>query len=149
MGLGAFYVVYGNPLWRWGLAFGVALLAYLGLRLLKTTIQHHVAELASRTPNAVDDLLTELLQKRTHWWFLAIIALYLGSLTVFLAERASEVARAALLMALFLQAAFWGDGLNLGLYRRFSENGVQFAYPTQTIHLVRPAGSPDASRVEP
>lgn len=33
------------------------------------------------------------------------------------------------------------QAVNLEIYRRFGEEGIEFAYPTQTLHLVRPAAA--------
>jgi len=30
------------------------------------------------------------------------------------------------------------QSINLAIYRRFAEEGIEFAYPTQTVHLKKP-----------
>ena len=100
----------GNTLQAWGTAFGVAALAFAALRILKGSLHRRLRAIAERTHTEVDDLVADLVG-RTRTFFLALLALYLGSRFLALPARAEEIWHAVVVIGVFLQAALWGNGL--------------------------------------
>ena len=103
-------VFWGNALSRWALAAGVTLVLVLLLRVVASLAAGQVRKLASRTETDVDDLVADLLDK-TKLLFILIVALWGGSYTLTLSERASQSLRAVLILGLLLQAGYWATSL--------------------------------------
>ncbi len=99
-----------NPLKAWLIAFGVALLGFLALSILKKILGRKIAALAQRTATGVDDFVAELLH-RTRYFFLLMISLYLGSHFLSLSGTARQILSKLAVLAFLLQFAIWGNGL--------------------------------------
>lgn len=96
----------GYPLRDWMTALGVAVLALLGIALLKRLIAGRLARLAARTETEVDDFLVDLI-RRTRWFLMAFPAIYLGSLALELSGKAQAFMQSVAILALLLQLALW------------------------------------------
>jgi small-conductance mechanosensitive channel len=101
---------YGNPVWRWIVAVGVVLFVSIVLWILTRLLLRRLRRWAERTPGRLDDLVVDLLGK-TKLLLLFVVSLYAGSLAVELPQTANSILGAASVIALLLQAGFWGNGL--------------------------------------
>ena len=101
-------VFYGNTFSAWigccwhrsrgdGALYGVRY--FIKCRLLK---------LAERTETKIDDILLEVLGS-TYFVFIVLAALYVGSLSLDLPERAALIFSRIAVAGFLLQAALWGD----------------------------------------
>ncbi len=99
-----------NAVWRWLAAAGVLVFAALVFRILLHIVVRKLRVAAERTATRVDDLLVDLLEK-TRFLFVFIISVYAGSLILVLPEAADHALRIIFVLALLLQAGFWGDAL--------------------------------------
>ena len=69
-----------------------------------------LSAIASKTETDVDDLVTELLEK-TKFLFVALLALYTGSLSLTLTPEVGAVLSTTLVLGLLAQGAFWANGI--------------------------------------
>jgi small-conductance mechanosensitive channel len=105
----------GNSGLDWVIAVAVTAVTYLFLRTFVSVTLRRIKKLAARTTTDVDDLVAELLDK-TRFIFIALIALWAGSLYLDLPPVWDAGLRHVLVIGVFLQAAFWANGLiNYGL----------------------------------
>lgn len=101
---------YGNPMWRWLAAVGVILFTWLALQVVTRATIRHLRKIAARTTGQLDDLLVELLHK-TRFFLVLVISAYAGSRFLALSVDASNVLHIAFVIALLVQAGYWGNGL--------------------------------------
>jgi small-conductance mechanosensitive channel len=101
---------YGNEIWRWLLTLAVILFVGLVLRVLLRVVVRRLRRMTARTQGRFDDLLVELLAK-TKFLFAFVVSLYAGSLILTLPDAAETTLRVLFVLALLLQAGFWGDGI--------------------------------------
>ncbi len=81
--------------------------------LVRTVIRiglNRLKALASKTETDADDLVTELLEK-TKFLFVALLALYAGSLSLTLPPQADAVLSTTLVLGLLAQGALWANGI--------------------------------------
>jgi small-conductance mechanosensitive channel len=104
------YELAGNSPLRWLLAVVVAVLALFALKLLIRLVISRLRKIGAGTATRWDDGLTLTLEA-TRSLFLVMLALYFGTLVLELPERAREVTQSAAIIALLIQAAFWGNVL--------------------------------------
>lgn len=105
------YSVLGNPLWKWGLAVGIAMAAYLLLVLVRHVIIRRLAGMAERTENKIDDFLIDLLHRQTKKMFLLLFSLLICIHFLALPETVDRVITKVVLIVVILQAAVWGIGV--------------------------------------
>ncbi|MEZ4643557.1 MAG: mechanosensitive ion channel family protein [Chloroflexota bacterium] len=101
--------LWGDTIQNWLLALLVVVGVIVILRLIEKMIVRRARVFARKTETRVDDFVVDLLS-RTRVWFLLIVALYSGSLALALPETAVKVIGHVGTIALFLQAAVWGQG---------------------------------------
>ncbi len=158
---------FGNTVQDWAIALGVALGAFLGLRIITSVVIGRVAGLATSTRTDWDDIISAALA-RTKRWILLIFALAAGAIPLVLPRGWEDALRAAVEslgedevrfdrghfqsygdFALIFEIVYYVLGpdynlymdcqqaINLFIHRRFEEEGIEFAYPTQTLFLVK------------
>lgn len=113
-------MIYGNTLGEWAVALGVAVVVFLGARLLVRHLVRGIRSVVQRTKTELDDLVAELLG-RTRAFFLLFLALYAGSLMLELPLALADLLHKAVVVAVFLQVAFWGNGAVVFLVRRYRQ----------------------------
>lgn len=100
----------GNSVEAWLVAILVTVLSYAGLWLLVKFVTRRLDKLAVRTHTTIDDRIAELLHK-THWWLLAIAALFIGSLSLQLPARVQAALESVTVIALLIQSGIWANAL--------------------------------------
>lgn len=103
-------VVFGNSLQAWAVALGTFLLTFVVLLVLKSVIRSRLQRLAEKSKTRLDDLVVELIGK-TKTVLLALIALYAASLALDLSPKAARVVHSVTIIAILLQATFWGNAV--------------------------------------
>lgn len=103
-------VLLGNTMRAWLAAAIVAVAVFAALWLLKTLLRRHLSKLAARTETQVDDLLIDLLG-RVRPLVLVVLAIFAGSLLLKIPDEKQRILQSAAIVALLLQAAFWGNRL--------------------------------------
>ncbi len=103
-------VFYENPVWMWLLAVAIILFVWLVLRVAMRRLVARLRKLAAKTPGQFDDLIVELLAK-TRFLFILVVAFYAGSLILILPDIAERALRTLFILALLVQAGYWGGGV--------------------------------------
>ena len=98
----------GNNLYSWGRALAVAFGATLAVLLVKELLLRALRTIAARTRSDLDDIALVVLSS-TGKLFIGAIALYAGAQMLALPARAAALVHGISMVALFLQAALWGD----------------------------------------
>jgi small-conductance mechanosensitive channel len=124
-------VYYSNPLWMWLLAVAIVLFAWFVLRVLMRRLVRHLRRVTAKTPGRFDDMLVELLAK-TRFLFILVVAIYAGSLILVLPDAAERALRALFVLALLIQAGFWGDGVATFWIRRTATRKMEADAATAT-----------------
>jgi len=98
-----------NAIQNWLLALLVAVITIILFRLGERLLVQQAVKLARRTENYLDDFAVELAE-RTQYWFLLIIAAYVGSWLLHFDAAVTRIIGQSVTIAFFLQAALWGNG---------------------------------------
>ena len=98
--------LWGNPIWKWLSAIGVAVVAYFVIRLLKGPVARKLLALSKRTKTHVDDLLLSIVSK-TLPLFSFVVSVYFGSLVLTLGDKLGLLLKNAALVVLLIQVALW------------------------------------------
>jgi len=98
----------GNDGWRWLVAIGILVFAGLVLRILLRLAVRRLRAVAIKTPGRFDDLIVDLLEK-TRFLFIFVVSMYAGSLVVDLPDVADQALRVVFVLALLIQAGYWGN----------------------------------------
>lgn len=102
--------IFNNTIQTWIVAIGIAAGSFILLFLLKFISRRRLESVAAKTKNEFDDLFFDLV-RRTRLLFLFILSLFFGSVALSLPNQVSAIIRTVAIVALFLQVAFWGNGL--------------------------------------
>lgn len=118
----------GNPVWRWLVAVGILLFIGLVFRILLRVTVRRLRAIVIKTPGRFDDLLVDLLEK-TRFLFIFIVSLYAGSLILDLPDLADKVLRVVFVLALLLQAGYWGNAfvafwIHRGVRRKLDDDAA-------------------------
>lgn len=103
-------IVLNNPLKSWIIAAVISVLSLIALWLLKNILIRRLAKWLGKNQHA-PAIIVDALSKRTHFIFLLILALYLGSQMISLSVGTMTWIRTIALIALLIQLVLWGDAL--------------------------------------
>ncbi|HEX8611779.1 MAG TPA: mechanosensitive ion channel family protein [Telluria sp.] len=92
----------------WASGVAVAVIAALLLFGLQRFLIHRLDRRARHTATSIDDWLLQVLRS-TYSLFLALISLYIGSLTLALSDQHALLLRRLAITVVLVQAAVWGD----------------------------------------
>lgn len=95
-----------NPLSRWLVAAGIAVVSILLLRLINGVVVRRLGGLAAKTETGWDDLIAYSLS-RTNVLFLISVGLYAGAQFLVLPAQVVPVFRAVVTLAVFFQIGLW------------------------------------------
>ena len=100
--------VLGNTVLAWLVAFAVAVLGYLVLRVVVALVRRRLARLAERTVTIADDLIVELV-RATKGLFLAVVSLAAGMQFVSLPGSLERGVDVLFAFAVTIQAVLWAN----------------------------------------
>jgi small-conductance mechanosensitive channel len=103
-------IFWGNTMRAWTAAAALAVAVWLGLWVLKRFLIYQLRRIAGRTSTQIDDLVLDLLV-RVRPLVLILLGLYAGSFVLDLPETRVRLLRSLAVLAILLQAAFWGNRL--------------------------------------
>jgi small-conductance mechanosensitive channel len=106
------YKLVGNSVENWLIALAVAVMALIVLYVIKRLSMSRLTSLARQTENKWDDAAADMLS-RTRSPFIFIIALFMGSLFLSLANEYRQIAYSMAAIALLVQGGIWLNGLLL------------------------------------
>lgn len=101
---------YDNRITDWAIALLTAAGLVVSLWLLKQILVHRLARITSSTKTQWDNWLVDTLNK-TRLTFFIVLGVYVGSRFISLPNDVAHVIRNIMLIALFVQTAFWGNQL--------------------------------------
>ena len=111
-------VFYQNSVREWAIAFAVALVAFLALLLVRFLLVGRLGAQARRTTTELDDILVEIVA-RTRPYFLAAVAIVVGSRFLVLPSTTDRYFDAAFALVLLVQCGLWGGtAVDLWIHRR-------------------------------
>lgn len=97
---------YSNSLRAWLVALAIAVLAVLAMRLVRAVAERQLARLAGRTDTDLDDVLVAAI-RGTRPWFLVIVAVWAGSLSLVLPGHLMDVLATITILASLVQLGIW------------------------------------------
>jgi small-conductance mechanosensitive channel len=98
----------GNTAQDWLIAVGLALIVFVLVRAAIGIVLKRLSAIASKTETDIDDLVAGLLDK-TKFLFVALLALYAGSLYLTLPAGVSDLLSTVLVLGFLAQGAFWAN----------------------------------------
>jgi small-conductance mechanosensitive channel len=101
--------LYNNAVGAWLIALTIAVCLLVAMLIVRRVARRRRTALAGSGPLR-GDLPLDLIH-RTRLWFLIVVALALGSLELVLPARWEALVRDAMVIALLLQVAIWGNGI--------------------------------------
>ncbi len=110
-------VHWGNTVQQWLVAAGIVMLTYIILTIVKRTLVRRLHEFAGRTKTNIDDLVVDLV-RRTRFFVLLLIALYVGTVVLTLPPDLKSLFGTIASIVFLIQAAIWGNGLIMYLIER-------------------------------
>jgi small-conductance mechanosensitive channel len=102
--------LFGNTVETWLIALGIAILCFIVLKIIQKLLCNKFISIAKRTENKIDDVLAEVV-KRTRFFFLAIVAIYIGSRWITLPATIMSVWSKVVIVVTLLQVALWANGV--------------------------------------
>ena len=102
------YTFLNNDFTAWSVALGVALGALVLAIIVKKLLLRGLCSIAGRTATYLDDVVATVLSS-TGKLFMAALALYAGAQALTLTPDAARMMRLAVMVAVFVQVALWGD----------------------------------------
>jgi small-conductance mechanosensitive channel len=111
-------VLYQNSVRQWAIAFAVALIAFFALLLVRYLLVGRLGAAAKRTSTEIDDILVEIVA-RTRPYFLAAVAIVVGSRFLVLPPTTDRYFEAVFAIVLLVQCGLWGGtAVDLWIHRR-------------------------------
>ena len=108
----------GNTVLQWIFAGAIIAIVLIVVSLLKRLVTTRLRRTRAARDMQFDGLAAELAGK-TRTWLIFFAALYLGSLTLILPERATQFLRTLAIIALLVQGALWGNQIIAFLLSRY------------------------------
>jgi small-conductance mechanosensitive channel len=102
-------VAMNRTLQQWLVAVAATIIIAIALRLIRRIVAHHVAALAAKRPSDWLDAAGDLV-RQTKGWFLLVLALC-GGAAALLHPHYPKVLLTAVIVAIVLQGALWGDAI--------------------------------------
>ena len=115
------YQLLDNSVQNWLFALTVAAIALVVLYVIKRLSMSRLTSLARQTENKWDDAAADMLS-RTRSPFIFIIALFMGSLFLSLANEYRQIAYSIAAIALLVQGGLWLNGLLMFWLRKDHEH---------------------------
>jgi small-conductance mechanosensitive channel len=98
----------GNPLLRWAAAVLVLVAATLVLRALRGIARRRLLQLAGRTTNVFDDILSDLLAG-VRGWLMLLVGVWAGAQVLSLPPAIARGIDTGVTLLVILQAGLWGN----------------------------------------
>ncbi len=108
---------WGNTGQQWLVAALIFVVTYVVLTVVKRFLVRRFRSLAKRTKTDIDDLVVDLV-RRTRFFVLLLIALYVGAVALVLPPDLRNLMGTVTTLVMLLQAAIWGTGILMYLINR-------------------------------
>ncbi|MGD2073835.1 MAG: mechanosensitive ion channel family protein [Gammaproteobacteria bacterium] len=97
-----------KPVELWLLAIAAAVVTFLVSRLVLALAGRRLGGISERTATPIDDAIVNLVRK-TKWWALLAVSVFVGALFLELPERARTLLQSAVVIALLVQLGVWAS----------------------------------------
>ena len=102
-------IIFDNTIQQWGLAFGVFVLVFILLQILKRLISRRLAEYSKSTHTYLDDIFASIV-KHTKTFFILVVALWAGSLFLEMPPEARIIRHVVVIINWLFQTGLWSNG---------------------------------------
>ena len=99
-----------NMVQDWLTAAALVLIVMVLVRSVIAIGLKRLRAVAAKTETDIDDLVTQLLEK-TKFVFVALVALYVGAISLTLPSEVDDILSTILVLGFLVQGAFWANGL--------------------------------------
>lgn len=103
-------IYFGNTIKAWLISAAIAVVVYLTLVLIKRLVVSRLGALATRTDNAFDDAIVEVI-RNTRTFFLIAVAVYAGIRGIHVDPRLIGPLETFLELLILFQVGLWASGL--------------------------------------
>lgn len=100
----------GNSLKVWSIAFGIAVLSMVAVKLLKAILIRSIRKFATKSSTGIDELFVEILGK-TRFLLVFVISLYAGASVLVIPAPVERISEIIVILAALLQIGFWGNAI--------------------------------------
>ena len=100
----------GNGLKVWCIAFGIAVLSMVAVKLLKAILIRSIRKFATKSSTGIDELFVEILGK-TRFLLVFVISLYAGASVLVIPAPVERISEIIVILAALLQIGFWGNAI--------------------------------------
>ena len=129
-------VLFGNTVQIWLVALGVSAIVYVVLDLAKALALKQLVRFADKTKTDLDNVAVAVL-RATQFFFLLVVALYLGSLALTLPDKAALLVSQVTIIVLLAQVALWGNQLvTYFINRTMKKRGERDTASVATVALI-------------
>ncbi len=126
-----------NNLKQWIYAIALFLALYIVLLIVKRILIRRYSNLAAQEPSDIQIMLADSINK-THWLFLLIICLYIGSLLLKLPQEVNQLIRSVTIVVILVQIGFWGGTIiDYLVSRRIVPQTGDFDTDRTTVRVLR------------
>jgi hypothetical protein len=115
------HVFFGNTVYKWLSALGVALAVMLILWLFRHVLVRRLGIIAARTATRLDDVAVAALES-TKMVVMAVIGLYVGSLMLALPDGVRVIVTRTAITIGLVQGAIWGNAALRSWLAQYYEN---------------------------
>jgi len=106
------------------IALSVSLVVFAVLLAIQRVVSSRWGRYAEHTTNTLDDDLVTVL-RRTQWWFLLVLALFVGTLYLDLPAQGDRVVQSVTILALLLQAGLWSSTFLVQRLERYRQHRME------------------------
>lgn len=115
---------YGIPLREWALAVAAAVALFLVAKLIQAILVSRLTRLTEKYTTDTGPMVVAAIAS-IRWWFVLIVALFVGSLMLGLPPKTTSIINTAAIVAVLLQAALTGNAVLSLLIAGYSQKNLQ------------------------
>lgn len=116
---------FGNSLQSYVIAFAVFLAVFTTLPILRALIMRHLTRLSEKTANDIDDLLVDLLRRLIGPFVYLWAALYFGTLTLTLPERAAQLLHSLFIILITYKIAQIIESVTIFILQKWTKRWLE------------------------
>jgi small-conductance mechanosensitive channel len=125
-----------NSIYDWLLSLAVLVIVYLSLQLVKWIIRRRASKIAAKGQKPKYETLSRLVHQ-TSVFFILVMAIYAGSLSLTLPTQVNNLLRVAVILGVLFQVGLWASTLiDLSLARRTRQELADEAGSAITLNIM-------------
>lgn len=115
--------LYNNPVSAWLVALGIVIVTWVALRLIRGVAERQLVRISGRTATDLDDALVAAL-RRTRGWFLVIVSVWAGSVSLVIPDDLRDVLAIVAIVATLIQIGIWATAAITGYITARSDRSL-------------------------